>query len=129
MLAREKEVEDSAKSEDIRALIDGGAPPRQLLGRHVAWRPHDCTCHGVLADRLSAVRGRCLDHLTAQLRHAPIEHEHLTERTEHDVLRLEIAVDDASCMRESDGVAHLTEHAKELRTRARTADEGIEALA
>jgi len=46
---------------------------------------------------------------------APVHHQHLSEGSEHDVLRLEVAVQDASGVGEGDGVADLPEQMQPLR--------------
>ena len=43
-------------------------------------------------------------------RHAPVEHEHLAEAADHDVRRLEVAMDDAGRVRERDGLDDALEH-------------------
>ena len=44
--------------------------------------------------------------VTAELRHAPVHHQHFTERTDHDVFRFEIAMDDAMRVGERDRVTN-----------------------
>ena len=46
-------------------------------------------------------------------RDAPVEHVHLAVVAEHDVRRLEIAVDDAARVRELDREAHVDERAQQ----------------
>ena len=52
--------------------------------------------------------------VAAQLREAPVEDVHLAEVAEHDVARLEVAVDDASRVRELDREADLTKRSEQL---------------
>jgi hypothetical protein len=47
--------------------------------------------------------------LVAHLGHAPVEHQRLAERAEHDVVRLQVAVDDAAVVRVGHRLAHLDE--------------------
>lgn len=50
-----------------------------------------------------------------QLRQSPIHHQHLTELADHDVLRLEVAMQHALAVGEGDGVADFAEDAEQAR--------------
>jgi hypothetical protein len=85
-LVREHLVQDCAERENVRALIDVGAA-HCLLRRHVERR----------ADS-RADRGQLGAHVDLQLDRAEVEHTHVVSlgcATEKDVVRLEIAVNDA----------------------------------
>ena len=102
--ARHHLVQDRAEREDVGPRIDPLA--LGLLRRHVGRRPDD---HA----RLGA-QGRChrgpgvaAGRRLHQLRQAKVEHLHQALPGDHDVGRLEIAVDDARGMRGAECLADL----------------------
>jgi hypothetical protein len=102
-------VDDDAHGEDIRSLVDRKA--LQLLGRHVAKCSYDRTVRSErlrcddgrlfivkpLCDRGPAGRRRPLltDDLLGQ---TEVEQLHCSVRHDHDVLRLDVAVQEARGM-------------------------------
>ena len=104
--AGEQLVEDRADRVDIRALVDELAA--RLLGGHVRRRADD-----LAGDRRARARSRRRDVFArvrlgqialAIAREAPVDHDGLAERADHDVRGLEIAVDHALAVRVTDGV-------------------------
>ena len=85
-------VEHRAKAEDVGPAVDRA--PLGLLGRHVRRR----------ADRRALVgerdrpRGRRVVIWLEQLRDAEVEHFHVAGRRDHDIGRLQIAMDDAGAV-------------------------------
>ena len=85
-------VEEDAEGEDVGAAVHGQA--LRLLRGHVGHRPHDAPVlrHRLrLAGRLVAVVGR----VVAQLGQPEVEHLEPPVRGQHDVLGLEVPVQDA----------------------------------
>ena len=128
-LEREDGVKDRAEGEDIAARIERADLPAGLLGRHKAGRAHDRAAgRGVGISRAA----RALDeggfhiHLAArtavfgradgphEFGDAPVHDEHLAVARDHHVLRLEVAVEHALAVRESDGVADFLENGEQL---------------
>jgi hypothetical protein len=94
----------------------------RLLGGHVLRRAHDAARHRAAEFRLGSAggrdetarevgRGRVL--FRDDFRETPVHDEHAAEVAEHDVFRLEIAVDDALAVGEGDGIADLLEDGEE----------------
>ena len=94
-LAGEHLVEHGAKAEDIRPVID--ALPPHLLGRHVAHRAeHEAGIGlGALGQSVAALGWLAF----SELRDAEVENLHAAVSRDEQVLRLEIAVDDAALVR------------------------------
>ncbi len=80
-----------------------------LLGRHVSGRAE----HLLLAAPRARTCVARVDAFGLELRASPVEHEHLAVLAEHDVGRLEVAMDDAVLVRELDGLTHLDERVEE----------------
>ena len=95
-------VEDHAEREDVRPRVGLLAP--HLLRRHVERRPQNGAHlrHGAAGERLGEAE-------VGQVRRAG--------RVEHDVLRLQVAVDDALLVRRREPLADLTEQREEPRQR------------
>ncbi len=93
-VARQHLVDDDAERVDVRPLIDRLA--ERLLRRHVPRRPHHPALLGlgVLARQLPVPRKRL-----AQLCQAEVEDLHAAVAREHDVVGLEVPVDDAPLVR------------------------------
>jgi hypothetical protein len=105
-LARHGLVEDAAEREDVRAVVDG--LPLHLLRRHVADGSH----HDPGARVLAGARRRDARFLVrrsplGQLREPEVEHLREAVPRDHDVARLEVAVDDPRPVRLGDAVRRL----------------------
>ena len=85
-----------------------------LLGRHVARRAERSRRRSVPSSSASTspASRRALACRSSDARDAPVEHVDLAEVAEHDVRRLEIAMDDAARVRELDREADVDERAQ-----------------
>jgi hypothetical protein len=85
----------------------------RLLRGHVGGGAHRRAIHRHLPARLQAVARHQLARAKVlspeDLRQAPVHHQHLPEVPDHDVVGLEVAVDDAPRVGKADGVAGLEE--------------------
>ena len=91
--AREHLVEHRAEREDVGARVDGLAA--RLLRRHVGGRAeHDSGPRGAISRQRGGRPGARGAGHRRQLREAEVEHLDLARRREHDVGRLDVAVDD-----------------------------------
>ena len=106
-LAADDLVEHRAEAEDVGALVHLVGVPARLLGRHV---PRRSDRAGRFHLRRASRRGARL----GEPREAPVHQVDLPEARHHDVLGLEIAVDDAAVVRVRDGVADLHEDLEAL---------------
>jgi hypothetical protein len=112
-------AQDRAQREHVRALVEPVHVARGLFRRHVGRRAHHRSDHRIRAAARRLARAHRLEdrqlrmlHLRAllvgraaareHLREAPVDHLHLAERADHDVRRLQVAVDHAARVR----VAH-----------------------
>src|SRR6266550_212340 len=109
-------VKDYAETPDIGALINRRAA--RLFRRHVTngsqYRPQIglSECHRSCLVRRSpwhaeALRRRLGEGGFRQLRNPEVEHFHIPVRPEHDVLRLDVTMDDSRLMRGSERTRHL----------------------
>ena len=89
-------VQDAAQREDIGAPIHGQAG--RLFGREVAHRPHHHPRHGAQRRGRVGVDGARAARFD-QLGEAEVEHLRAAVGRHHDVLGLDVAVDDARLMR------------------------------
>ncbi len=117
----EQGVKNRAESIDVAARIDGFVRPTRLLWRHemrgadervgrchrgvflLPHRAHDSALDPVRVHR--ALRSFFVD----DFGEPPIHHQHFAKVADHDVRRLQVAVDDALRVRESNGVADFLE--------------------
>jgi hypothetical protein len=100
-------VEDRAHREQIRTRI--GRLSADLLGGHVAWSAHPQTVlrdGGRVAPPTSRV-GIALGRAVVPAGHAEVEDLDLAIRGQEDVLRLQVAMDDAARVRRSQAPADL----------------------
>ena len=106
---RRSRGQHDAEGEDVGARVDPFT--EGLLGRHVAGASGD--------GERDVSRGQRAAELAVLLheRDAPVEHVDLAELADHDVLRLQIPVNDAAAVRVVDGEAHLSQNAEHLRER------------
>ena len=104
-------VRDDAERPEIRPCVHRFAGG--LFGRHVAGRAHRAAGARELRRRLA--------HL--DLREPEVEDFHLSRRRQHQVRRLEIAVDDAGGVCGVERVGHLRDDAGDLGHRQRPAGE------
>jgi len=96
-LAREHLIEDHAQRIDVRALVHI-LRMLQLFGRHVVGR-----AHGVAAGS----EGKLFPGLAHQLGDAEVRDLHPAARVEQDILRLDVAVQDAFVMGELERLTNL----------------------
>ena len=103
-------------AEAVDAGRRAGPLAGELLGRHVRRRPQHGACPGLAAVELEVGLAR-LDAVVLRIRDrardAPVEDIDLAEVAEHDVRRLEIAVDDPRAVRELDRETDIGEGAQE----------------
>ncbi len=119
--AAQQLIEDDAEGIHVAALIDDHlVGTARLLGAHVGRRTDRIALHGAMhiaigirqiagADAVLAA-GRGAD----DLGQAPVEDQHLAEGSDHDVARLQVAVDDAAAVGEGDGLAGAQEQFQQL---------------
>jgi hypothetical protein len=92
-------IEDRSEWEDIGSTIDWFWAFTRLLRRHIPesadnrFRPSPARVHQPFGN-------------------APIYDEHFTEAPDHDVLRFQVAMDNAALMSECDHITYLLEYAK-----------------
>jgi hypothetical protein len=117
--AGEEVVEDGAEPEDVRRRA-GVRVADGLLGRHERRRADRPPGGGPLvrvgrvgAVRLARLRGR-RRRLADHLRQPPVHDERLAERADHDVRRLQVAVDDPLRVRVADRLADGGEALQQL---------------
>ena len=115
-LQREDLEEDRAERVDVGARVDAIALAADLLGRHVPRRAdHRAVCGAARQSRDGRLEAWPRSRSTLagglrtsssrrrrSLREPPVEHVDLAEVAEHDVRRLEIAVEHAARVRERD---------------------------
>ena len=118
-LQRQHLVQDRAERVHVGARVHARGLAARLLRRHVAGRAE----HGAV-ERVGAAVARQRDRPLAEqvgqavdLRQAPVEHVHLAEVAEHDVARLQVAVQHAARVREVDREARGRERAQQLPAR------------
>ena len=119
-LEGEELEQDRAQGVDVRARVEHDLVATRLLGRHVAGGAHHRAVdradgvvgRGIGGDRATALGA--LDGRLDDLRQPPVEHVHLAEIADHDVVGLEVAVDDAARVRELDGETHAGERREQL---------------
>jgi hypothetical protein len=96
-------IEDRAERVDIAALVDGLAS--RLLRWHVGRRADHRAYDRELAGACAAIRTRIevlWNRVAEILRESPVDHDGLTELADHDVRRLEVAMDHAMRVRVRD---------------------------
>ena len=114
--------EHHAEREHVAGTRDGLAAG--LLGRHVAWR----------AENRAHLRGRGVGQprrgrLRDEARQTEVEELHVTIGTHHDVLGLDVAMDDAGGVRDRKRPRELRAHARDRVGSDGTADERRERMA
>ena len=114
--AEEQLVEDDAEREHVGARVHPRAGP--LLRRHVAWRAHRRR-HRDLDRRRLAQPGLATELLLP--REPEVEQLQVPAGGEHDVLGLEVAVDDAARVQRREPLGHLHRQRQALRRRHRVA--------
>jgi hypothetical protein len=115
LTSRQQLVEDDAKREDVAARI--GRFAGGLLGRHVGDRPDD---HSRLrASRRGRPRRRFAVERLEQLRQAEISQLRVAVLRDKDVLRFDVAVDEAGRVRGRQPVGHADQKVDDLAPRAR----------
>ena len=144
-LAREDLAQDRAQAEDVGATVEVGDVAAGLLGRHVRRRAQDRAGLGVGAEaavRAGAPRGANDRFLRLLMRPAgaffimntplgqhlgqpPVHHLDLAERPDHDVRRLEVAVNDSLGV----GIRHRLRHLQSDAQQARTIGRWVGSLA
>ena len=104
-------IDDGAQSENVRAAIDY-FPPR-LLGRHITGgaEHHARPRAHLLSRRLGRNDRR---RLFSQFRQTEIENFHVAIRPQHDVLGLDIAMNDSRCMSGCQSVGNLNRDLQRL---------------
>src|SRR5205823_2787273 len=99
-------IEDGSQSIDVRALVD--VLTAGLLGRHVRRRSEDRARRGSVIGsdpiRTRSYIGR-LGLVGQVLREAPIDHHGLAKFADHEVARLEVAMNDAMTVCICDGIS------------------------
>ena len=131
-LARQDLVEHDAQRPYVRTFVDRLEVALGLLGAHVHRRAEQGAVVG-RGEAAARVGGACArvarvvgdgGFVAAQvlgvlgLGQAPVEYDGLAELADHDVLGLDVAVDDAAAVRVRDGVAEVGVVADELHARA-----------
>ncbi len=113
-------VEHRPQAPDVRALVDGIDLAAGLFGAHVGRGADGRAGGGFAGIGLLQVAQLALDvvgpdvALAGHLGHAPIQHHRLAELADHDVVGLDVAVDHAARVSESDRLAHVPEGAQQL---------------
>jgi hypothetical protein len=108
---REELEEDRAQGPHVAPLVDRLEIPPGLLRAHVGGRAHDRAVDGPTELGAADPVDLPFDVSTRQvflpvgLREAPVEDDGLAELAEHDVVRLQIAVDHAPTVRVGDALA------------------------
>ena len=87
-------VDDDSQAEHVAARVDVAAG--NLFGTHVGARPDDTADRSQWLDVPVAIRAGLV--ATRHLRHAEVEHFHVTAECQHQVGWLDVAVRDALCM-------------------------------
>jgi hypothetical protein len=95
-------IEHHAEAENIRAMI--GRSPTHLFRRHIADSSHDGAGIG-FSNGLRGIRVRWS--LRLQFRESEVENLRTAVVRDHDVIGLEIAMDDAGGMRGGQSVGNL----------------------
>jgi hypothetical protein len=112
-------VQDRAQRVHVGAGVHELHVAEVLFWRHVPWCPHHPTHPGpgrpivghVVDDSVVGLRGRRGRRPAGEdLGDAPVQHQHLAERADHHVGRLQISMHHSPGVRVADGVAHLREH-------------------
>ena len=117
--ARQDVVEHRAQAEDVGALVEPIPRAHRLLGRHERRRPARPAAHvevGVAGNH----QGRHLARHGARRSHdrkAPVDQVDLPEGADQDVPRLDVAVEDAAAVGESDRLADLEKSGHHLAER------------
>ena len=116
----EQRVKDRAQAVDVGGRPEPVSLSRGLLGAHVGRGPQD-PAGARQPRRLSGreihdccVVGGDLCRMSLDLGQPPIQYEGLSEIAEHDVVRLQVAVQDAASVRIVDRVAHVDEMPQQL---------------
>ena len=109
-LARQQPVEDGPQGPDVRGCVHLLA--HGLLGGHIGRRAHDdvggCAA-GVEGGGQACLADGTVVHvlIVDRPRQSPVQHHGLAEGAHHDVVGLDVAVDDALAVGEGDGVAEV----------------------
>ena len=99
---RQHFVDHHAQGEDVGAVVD--RLPADLLGRHVA---HGAEDDAHLGERVGHGRGLLGLWCADEFRHAEVEDFHAAIAGEEEVLRLQIAMDDATLVRRGESARDL----------------------
>ncbi len=121
-LARQDRVEDRPQAEDVARRADLSGPALALFGAHESRRADDAHRRGVRAVVARARAGR--QHLLIRpsgglggvegLGQPPVDDQRLAVAAEHDVARLQVAVEDPAAVRVADRLADRHEAAEQL---------------
>ncbi len=103
-------MQDRSERVDIGAGVEPVDLTARLLGRHVGRGADQRALRRLVAVAGPAGQGRRFGiRFRDPLGHAPVHHQRLAERADHDVCRLEIPVDEPLRVGERHGSAHLLE--------------------
>src|SRR6266487_6349795 len=98
-------VKNYAETPDIGAFIN--VPAARLLGRHVTNGSQYRAEIGLNQQQCFVSRRRYRHFLLGKLCNPKVEHFHVSVRPEHDVLRLDVAMDNAFIVRSGDRTRYL----------------------
>ncbi len=96
--ADHKLIQDDAEGVDVRTAVHVLGSPEGLLRAHVAGGAHQFARHGQPRRDVLPLDGRA--------REPEVKHARAIQSVDHDVARLQVAVDDPMFVRVVDGVAH-----------------------
>jgi hypothetical protein len=111
--SRQDLVQDRAEREDVRARTDGAPRRPRLLRRHVRDRPAAVVALVHEPRHVDAAALR----VSGDSREPPVHQVDATERVDHHVLRLDVAMHDALAVREGDRIADLHQDLEQIAER------------